>query len=133
MRGGSRQRLEVNHANERALYPKEVLDCSHPIHHHQRLTKSRALGGEGFGFPAFGNNRSILAYQGDRDHRPNRADWPRSLELRNRICSVGRVRPGSAGKAARAILWEAPEEWPGFQFDPTSRYVTMSRAEELVR
>ncbi|MFB3066865.1 MAG: hypothetical protein ACE10D_10180 [Planctomycetota bacterium] len=39
----------------------------------------------------------------------------------------------AAGRAARAILWEAPEEWPGFQFDPTSRYVTMSRAEELVR
>ena len=39
----------------------------------------------------------------------------------------------AAGKAARAILWEAPKEWPGFEFDPTSRYVTMSRAEELVR
>lgn len=40
----------------------------------------------------------------------------------------------AAGRAARAVLGgRAPEAWPGFAFDPQSRYVTLQQARELVR
>ncbi|HEX5139217.1 MAG TPA: hypothetical protein VFY93_19775 [Planctomycetota bacterium] len=37
----------------------------------------------------------------------------------------------AAAEAARAILGEPPAEWPGFSFDATRRYVSMTRAKEI--
>lgn len=39
----------------------------------------------------------------------------------------------AAGEAARALLGEPPPEWPGFTFEPQSRYLTMQQARELAR
>ena len=39
----------------------------------------------------------------------------------------------AAGDAAKAVLGEAPKEWPGFQFHPSSRFVAMQHAKDLVR
>jgi hypothetical protein len=45
--------------------------------------------------------------------------------------SADRLR-AAAAEAARAILGEPPPEWPGFSFDPTRRFVSMTRAKEIV-
>lgn len=45
--------------------------------------------------------------------------------------SADRLR-AAAAEAARAIVGEPPPEWPGFSFDPTRRYVAMTRAKEIV-
>lgn len=47
-----------------------------------------------------------------------------------RHTSADRLRR-AAGEAARRILGREPPEWPGFSFDPTSRYVTVDQAREL--
>ncbi|MEE8105839.1 MAG: hypothetical protein V3T86_09925 [Planctomycetota bacterium] len=39
----------------------------------------------------------------------------------------------AAGRAARAILKDPPEEWVGFTFDPQSRFLALSRAKDLTR
>ena len=39
----------------------------------------------------------------------------------------------AAGAAARAILKEPPAQWPGFQFDPKNRFVTIEHGKELSR
>jgi hypothetical protein len=39
----------------------------------------------------------------------------------------------AAGRAARQILREPPGQWPGFTFDPQSRYVTLQQAADLIR
>ncbi len=40
----------------------------------------------------------------------------------------------AAGRAARVVLGgSAPKQWPGFSFDPQSRFVTLQQARELVR
>jgi len=42
------------------------------------------------------------------------------------------LRAAAAG-AAREILGAPPPEWPGFRFDPESRYVALMRARDLLR
>ncbi|MGQ0613615.1 MAG: hypothetical protein ACT4PV_07765 [Planctomycetaceae bacterium] len=42
------------------------------------------------------------------------------------------LRAAAAG-AAREILGEPPPEWPGFRFDPESRFVALVRARDLLR
>ncbi|MHC4953225.1 MAG: hypothetical protein ACYTGZ_04995 [Planctomycetota bacterium] len=49
-----------------------------------------------------------------------------------RRVSSDRVRAAAAA-AARAVLGQAPKEWPGFEFDPQSRPVTLQQARELLR
>lgn len=39
----------------------------------------------------------------------------------------------AAGAAARAILKGPPAQWPGFQFDPKNRFVTIEQGKELAR
>ena len=39
----------------------------------------------------------------------------------------------AAADAARKLLKEVPPQWPGFTFDPTSRFVTVEQAKELAR
>jgi hypothetical protein len=39
----------------------------------------------------------------------------------------------AAGVAARQILGEPPPQWPGFRFDPMSRFVTIEQAKDLLR
>ena len=50
---------------------------------------------------------------------------------RGRVSS-DRVR-AAAAKAARALLGEAPPEWPAFAFDPQSRVVTLEQTKEILR
>lgn len=45
--------------------------------------------------------------------------------------SADRLR-AAAAEAARAVLGEPPPEWPGFSFDPSRRYIAMTRAKEIV-
>jgi hypothetical protein len=45
--------------------------------------------------------------------------------------SADRLR-AAAADAARAIVGEPPAEWPGFSFDATRRFVSMTRAKEIV-
>jgi len=50
-----------------------------------------------------------------------------------RRASPDRLR-AAAGEAARGILGDAPpSQWPGFAFEPRSRFVTIQQAKELVR
>ena len=49
-----------------------------------------------------------------------------------RRASADKLR-AAAGAAARAILGDPPPEWPNFSFDPSSRYVSIQQAKELVR
>jgi len=51
---------------------------------------------------------------------------------------MGRASPSAlrkaAGEAARAILGgEPPEQWPGFDFNPSGRYATIQQAKDLSR
>jgi hypothetical protein len=39
----------------------------------------------------------------------------------------------AAGAAAKEILGAPPPQWPGFQFDPMSRFVTIEQAKDLLR
>ncbi|MHC4932169.1 MAG: hypothetical protein ACYTGV_08275 [Planctomycetota bacterium] len=49
-----------------------------------------------------------------------------------RRLSSDKIR-AAAGRAARRILGEPPGQWPGFKFDPQSRFVTLQQAADLIR
>ncbi|MHC4338693.1 MAG: hypothetical protein ACYSX0_00580 [Planctomycetota bacterium] len=54
----------------------------------------------------------------------------KKAELRR--LSSDKIR-AAAGRAARQILGEPPGQWPGFAFDPQSRFVTLQQAADLIR